>query len=62
MNSSERHRNNVAGLGVIRDKLEVSFAKAPSRAGFPSRGPSCAWAARKWATRLKSFFFFLGIG
>ena len=57
MNSLERHRNSVAGLGVIQDKLEVSFAKVPSRAGFPHRGPSRAWAAR-----LKSFFFFLGIG
>ena len=67
MNSSERHRNSVTGLDVIRDKLEVSFAKAPSRAGFPHHGPSRAWAAsaraaHKRAVRLKSFFFFLGIG
>ena len=55
------------GLGVIWDKLEVSFAKAPSRVGFPRHGPSHMWAAsaratRKWATRLTSFFFFLEIG
>ena len=62
MNSSERHRNNVAGLGVIRDKLEVSFAKAPSRAGFPRHGPSRAWVVSARAAQLKLFFFFLGIG
>ena len=67
MNLSERHRNSIVGLGVIQDKLKVLFAKAPSCAGFPRRRPSHAWAAsaraeRKWAVRLKSFFFFLGIG
>ena len=56
MNLSERHRNSVVGLGVIWDKLEVTFAKAPSSAGFPRRGPSSAWAASaqvalKWAAR-----------
>ena len=37
MNLLERHRNSVMGLGVIWDKLEVSFIKAPSCAGFPYR-------------------------
>ena len=59
MNSSERHRNSVMGLGVIQDKLEVSFAKVPSRAGFPRRGPSRAWAASARAVRLNSLFLFL---
>ena len=44
MNSLERHRNSVVGLGVIRDKLEVSFtkehrARAPPVAGHLARGP-----------------------
>ena len=38
MNSSKRRRNSVVGLGVIQDKLEVSFAKAPARAGSPTVG------------------------
>ena len=38
MNSSKRRRNSVVGLGVIQDKLEVSFAKAPARAGSPAVG------------------------
>ena len=64
MNSSERHRNSVMGLGVIHDKLEVSFAKAPLRAGFPHCGPSCAWAAsaqaaHRWAAQLNPLFLFL---
>ena len=37
------------GLDVIQDKLKVSFAKAPSRAGFPRRGPSRVWAGLTWA-------------
>ena len=64
MNLLERHRNSVMGLGVIQDKLYVSFAKSQSRGGFPRRGTSRTWAASvramcRWATRLNLLFLFL---